>query len=102
MFRGIFPKTHWNDLLDSLVKQDTQLVEIEINRDGVVVDHALVSFISEVDEELILFVTLNDLLKTRTLGLVELKYFSNEKLLVADDTNRQEWLIDLVRPIYLH
>jgi len=102
MFRGIFPKTHWNDLLDSLVKHDTQLVEIEINRDGVVVDHALVSFISEVDEELTFYVALDELLKTRTLGLVELKYFSNDKLLVEDETNRQEWLVDLVRPIYLH
>jgi hypothetical protein len=33
---------------------------------------------------------------------VELKHYSNESLLIEDETNRQQWVVELVRPIYLH
>lgn len=102
MFRGIFPKTHWSDLLDTLESETHDIIELEICRDGVVVDHALVSFISEVDDDVQLLVERAELLKTRTQGLVELKYNSNETLLVEDSANHQQWVVPLVRPIYLH
>ena len=102
MFRGIFPKTHWNDLLDHLEKSGPDIVEVEINRDGVIVDHELVSFISELDDDVVMLIERDKLLETRTEGLVELKHYSNESLLVEDGTNRKQWVVELVRPIYLH
>ena len=102
MFRGIFPKTHWNDLLNYLDHSGPDIVEIEFSRDGVIVEHSIVSFITEVDHEVALLVEKEKLLTTRTDGLVELKYYSNDALLVEDETNRKSWLIDLVRPIFLH
>lgn len=102
MFRGIFPKTHWNDLLDHLERDADEVVEVEICRDGVVVDDTLVSFISEIDEAVVLLIAREELLKTRTLGLVELKYDSNDTLMVEDAASHQQWVVPLVRPIYLH
>ena len=102
MFRGIFPKTHWNDLLDSLEREAGEVVEIEICRDGVVVDHTLVSFISEVDADVQLLLERDSLLTTRTQGLVELKYDSNDTVMVEDASHHQQWVLPLVRPIYLH
>lgn len=102
MFRGIFPKTHWSDLLDSLEREASEIVEVEICRDGVVIDHTLVSFISEIDEDITLLVERDELLKTRTQGLVELKYDSNDTLMVEDSASHQQWIVPLVRPIYLH
>ena len=102
MFRGIFPKTHWSDLIDTLEKETHDIVELEICRDGVVVDHTLVSFISEVDDDVQLLVERAELLKTRTQGLVELKYDSNDTLMVEDAASRQQWVLPLVRPIHLH
>lgn len=102
MFRGIFPKTHWSDLLDHLERDAEAIVEVEICRDGVVVDDTLVSFISEIDEEVRLLIERDELLKTRTQGLVELKYDSNDTLLVEDATGDNRWIVPLVRPIYLH
>lgn len=102
MFRGIFPKSHWNDLLDHLERDAQEIVEVEICRDGVVVDHTLVSFISEIDDDVTLLIERDELLKTRTQGLVELKYESNDTLLVEDSASDQRWIVPLVRPIYLH
>lgn len=102
MFRGIFPKTHWSDLLDHLERDAEEVVEVEICRDGVVVDDTLVSFISEIDEDVRLLIERDELLKTRTQGLVELKYDSNDTLLVEDAAGDQKWIVPLVRPIYLH
>jgi len=102
MFRGIFPKTHWSDLLDHLERDAEEIVEVEICRDGVVVDDTLVSFISEIDEDVRLLIERDELLKTRTQGLVELKYDSNDTLLVEDAAGDQKWIVPLVRPIYLH
>ncbi len=102
MFRGIFPKTHWSDLLDHLERDAEDIVEVEICRDGVVVDDTLVSFISEIDEEVRLLIERDELLKTRTQGLVELKYDSNDTLLVEDAAGDNRWIVPLVRPIYLH
>lgn len=102
LFRGIFPKTHWNDLLNYLEANGPEIVEIELNHDGVVVDHSLVSFISELDEDVVLLVEKDKLMTTRTNGLVEIKYHSNDAILIEDETNRQGWIIDLIRPIYLH
>ena len=78
------------------------IVEVEINRDGVIVDHELVSFISELDDDVVMLIERDKLLETRTDGLVELKHYSNESLLIEDETNRQQWVVELVRPIYLH
>lgn len=102
MFRGIFPKNHWNDLLDYLEKSGPDVIEVEINRDGVIVDHELVSFISELDDDVVMLIERDKLMKTRTDGLVELKHYSNESLLIEDSTNHQQWVVELVRPIYLH
>jgi hypothetical protein len=102
MFRGIFPKTHWSDLLDHLERDAQEIVEVEICRDGVVVDDTLVSFISEIDEDVRLLIERDELLKTRTQGLVELKYDSNDTLLVEDAVGDNRWIVPLVRPIYLH
>ena len=102
MFRGIFPKSHWSDLLDQLERDAQEIVEVEICRDGVVVDDTLVSFISEIDEDVRLLIERDELLKTRTQGLVELKYDSNDTLLVEDSAGDNRWIVPLVRPIYLH
>lgn len=102
MFLGIFPRTHWNDLLDSLEKSGDELIEIEFNRDGVIVNHMLVSFITELDEETTVYVTLAELLRTRTQGLVELKYHSNDSLLIEDPLHGESWVLELARPIFIH
>ncbi|HCH23821.1 MAG TPA: hypothetical protein DE179_05935 [Oceanospirillaceae bacterium] len=99
MFRAIFPSTHWRDVLDLLDTENSRIVEIQINRYGVIVDDTLVSFISEIEDEVMLFVQRDKLRSTRTNGLVEIRYHSNHKLLIEDAANQKKWLVELALPI---
>ncbi len=84
MAKGIFPKHHWRELLAHLGTDKSEFVEIEITQYGVIVDHTMVSFITDTDADYEFRVARADLLKTDTEELVTLHYETDQLSVICE------------------
>ncbi|TCK06967.1 hypothetical protein [Marinobacterium mangrovicola] len=89
MAKGFFPKQHWVEVLAHLDSDSTEPVEIELNQYGVIVDHTMVSFITDTDKDILLEVERAGLLKSDFAGLVVLEYRAPDCLRISDETAGQ-------------
>jgi hypothetical protein len=84
MAKGIFPKHHWRELLAHLRAETSEFVDIEITQYGVIVDHTMVSFITDTDSDYEFKVLRTELLKTDTEELVTLDYEADQLSVICE------------------
>lgn len=89
MAKGFFPKQHWAEVIAHLDEETTEPVEIELNQYGVIVDHSMVSFITDTEEDFVLEVDRAGLLQSGFAGLVMLEYLAPDRLRISDEAAGQ-------------
>lgn len=93
MAKGIFPLGHWNDVLAHVASHQELEVEIEITQYSVIIDHTMVSFITDATEDVGFVVSREALLKTNSTSLVTIEFSKNSIQLFIYDDEGSHWAI---------
>ncbi len=93
MVRGYFPAHHWHDVLRYVADADDLWVNIEITEYSVIIDHTLVSFITETDQDVEFRVKRQELLTTDTQGMVEVSWDGTGLFTICDELADKRWVL---------